>query len=177
VVLGFVYSLPLTLAIVNKMVLGFWPEWQLNLYWYMLIFGVLVFWVVFDRNTYCDRICPFGAAQECFGAIGWAKARKLKRWRLVLLWGQRILALGCVVIALLVYNPSSTSYEVFSAFFQLIGSDFTFGLLALMIVASFFIKRPWCNYLCPIRPVMDYLKLMRNWAGDVLNRSKTVKNR
>ena len=40
-VLGFVYNAPITLAYIVKLVLGYWPQWQTNLYWYFLIGGIL----------------------------------------------------------------------------------------------------------------------------------------
>jgi len=32
VVLGFVYNSPLTISYINKFLMGFWPQWQTNLY-------------------------------------------------------------------------------------------------------------------------------------------------
>ena len=46
---------------------------------------------------------------------------------------------------------------------MLIGSNFLFVLLGIVLVASLFIRRPWCSYLCPLRPVTDLIRLVRNW--------------
>ena len=28
--------------------------------------------------------------------------------------------------------------------------------------------RPWCNFLCPIRAVSDYIRMLRNWGKEIL---------
>lgn len=161
-VLGFVYGNPLTMIFVNKMLLGYWPQWQLELYWYILLVGVLFFIIVDNKNLYCERVCPFGAAQECLAVIGGGKVRVPETPRKIMRWVQRVLSLGVILAALLYGSPAGVSYEVFGAFFRLIGSTFLFALLGIVLVTALFIKRPWCNYLCPLRPVTDYFRLFRN---------------
>jgi len=36
IVLGFWYAIPLSLSKFNTFILGFWPDWHTNLYWYLL---------------------------------------------------------------------------------------------------------------------------------------------
>lgn len=170
-VLGFLYNRPLTLVFINKMLLGFWPQWQFFLYWYLLIAGILFVYTMDNKNPYCDWFCPFGAAQECLGIVGGAKVRIPEKPHTVLRWVQRVLALILILIALYSRNPSIFSYEVFGAFFHLIGTGFQFALLGIVLVAALFLRRPWCSYLCPLRPVTDYIRLTRKWAHDLLKRS------
>lgn len=175
-VLGFVYNRPLTLVFINKMLLGFWPGWRLNLYWYILLAGIVLIIAVGKKSPYCEWFCPFGSAQECLGIIGGAKRRIPERAHVLLRWFQRVLALSAIVLALLYRNPSVSSYEVFGAFFHLIGSSFNFALLGVVLIAALFLKRPWCSYLCPLRPVSDFIRLLRNWIQElwVKSRPKTV---
>ena len=86
VVLGFLYNSPVTLAYITKLLLGYWPQWQTNLYWYFLIGGILFVFTVDNKNPYCQWICPFGAAQECMGVIGGARSRGSRRFATVLRW-------------------------------------------------------------------------------------------
>lgn len=165
-ILGFLYTRPLTLSDINKFLLGFWPEWQTNLYWYLLIGGMLFVFTVDNKNPYCDWFCPFGAAQECMGVIGGAKARSAGRSKNLLLWIQRGLAWLAIVLALLFRNPGLTSYEVFGTLFDLTGSSWQFALLGIILVASLFIRRPWCNYLCPIHPVVALYRTFRKWIRE-----------
>ena len=162
-VLGFVYNMPLTIVWINRLLLGFWPTWQTHLYWFILIGGILFIYTIDNKNPYCEWLCPFGTTQECLGIIGGAKLHAPQRAHSLLRWGQRLLALSAIVVALVFRNPGISSYEVFGAFFRLIGSNFLFVLLGIVLVASLFIRRPWCSYLCPLRPVTDLIRLMRNW--------------
>ena len=165
VVLGFMLNAPLTLTNVNSLLIGYWPQWQSHLYWYLLIVGVLLVPLVTGRNPYCNAICPFGATQRCLGIIGDAKPRRLSsRWRARLRWTPRILAWAAILLALTYRHPALASYEVYGTFFDLVGSHLQFGLLAVVLVASLFVTRPWCNYLCPIRAVTDFLRLVRKWV-------------
>jgi hypothetical protein len=175
-VLGFVYNRPLTLVFINKMLLGFWPEWRLNLYWYILLAGIVLIIAVGKKSPYCEWFCPFGSAQECLGIIGGAKRRIPDRAHILLRWFQRVLALSAIALALLSRNPSISSYEVFGAFFHLIGSSFNFALLGVVLIATLFLKRPWCSYLCPLRPVSDFIRLISNWIREIWlkSRPKTV---
>ncbi len=163
--LGFLLNKPFTLVLINKALLGYWPKWQLDLYWYILLGGIVLITLIDNRNPYCDWFCPFGATQECLGVIGGAKNRVPVRIHSSLRWFQRLIALGAIILALIFRNPSVSSYEVFGAFFRLIGTNLLFILLAVVLIVSLFIRRPWCSYLCPLRPVTDFLKLLRNWRG------------
>jgi hypothetical protein len=162
VVVGWMLNAQLTLTNINSLLIGYWPPWQSHLYWYLLIAGVLIVPLTTGKNPYCRAICPFGAAQQCLALIGDAKPRLSPRRRRYLRWTPRILAWAAILLALTYRNPALANYEVYGTLFDLIGSHFQFGLLAVVLVASLFITRPWCNYLCPIRPVTDYLHLGRN---------------
>ena len=122
IVLGFIYTRPLTLSDISKFLLGFWPQWQTNLYWYLLIGGILFVFTVDNKNPYCEWFCPFGAAQECMGAIGGAKSRSTGSYKNILKWLQRGLAWLAILLALLFRNPGLTSYEIFGTLFDLKGS-------------------------------------------------------
>lgn len=161
VVLGFVYNSPLTLAYVTKLLLGYWPQWQTNLYWYFLVGGILFVFTVDNKNPYCEWCCPFGAAQECMGAIGGAKNNTLGRFQYPLIWAQRLLTLAAILLGVWFRNPGVAGYELFGTLFDLLGSSVQFAALGLVLVAALFIKRPWCNFLCPIRPVTDLIRMTR----------------
>ncbi|MFH2040332.1 MAG: FMN-binding protein [Chloroflexota bacterium] len=174
IVLGFIYTQPLTLSDINKFLLGFWPAWQTNLYWYLLIGGMLLVFTVDNKNPYCEWFCPFGAAQECMGVIGGAKPRTVGRNKNLMLCVQSCLAWLAIILALLFRNPGLTSFEVFGTLFDLTGSGWQFAILGIVLIASLFIRRPWCNYLCPIRPVTDIYRTFRKW---ILESWKTLKTK
>ena len=172
VVLGFWYNLPLTISKINTFLLGFWPQWQTNLYWYFLIGGLFLVLTVDNKNAYCAWFCPFGAAQECMGVIGGAKLTGPRQYRRFFVWLQRGLAWGAIVIALLFRNPGISSYEVFGTLFSFTGSTVLFALLGIMLIMSLFVKRPWCNFLCPLDPVYDIIRLVRGWVFELFQKTR-----
>ena len=160
VFVGFVYNHPLTVVDVNKLIMGYWPGVYNQLYWYLLIFGIILIFLVTGKNTYCRYICPFGTAQECVGWIG--KARSLKPGSLtrVFSWTRRIVVLLAIMLALVYRNPSMSSYEVYGTLFNLLGTNFEVFFLGFVLLSALFIKRPWCNYLCPIPVIERYARFI-----------------
>jgi NosR/NirI family transcriptional regulator, nitrous oxide reductase regulator len=168
-IIGFYLNRPLTSANITQLLLGFWPTWQTNLYWYILIGGILFVLVVDNKNSYCDWFCPFGAAQECMGLVGGAKVHSAGKYKDKLKWLQRGLAWLAIVLALLFRNPGISSYEVFGTLFDLTGSPSQFILLGIVLLVALFIKRPWCGYLCPLRPLEEFIRMMRRWIIGLWN--------
>ncbi|MFA9391149.1 MAG: 4Fe-4S binding protein [Prolixibacteraceae bacterium] len=160
-VVGFYYNQPFSLSMVNQLLLGYFPPLHSHLYWYLLLGGIFLVFTVDNKNAYCQWFCPFGAAQECMGLVGGAKNRSTGKFKNVLKWTLRMITLFAIVAALLLRNPGATSYEVFGTLFKLTGSNYQFAILGIVLVSSLFIKRPWCNYLCPIGPVADHFTHVR----------------
>lgn len=154
--IGFYYNQPFTLSMFNQLLLGYFPPLHSHLYWYLLLGGIFMVLTIENKNLYCSWFCPFGSAQECLGAVGGAKHRSLGKYKIFIKWTLRILVLLAIIVALLLRNPGVTSYEVFGTLFKLTGSNFQFAILGIVLVLSIFIKRPWCNYLCPVGPVTDH---------------------
>ena len=177
VVLGFIYNSPLTLAYINKLLLGYWPEWRTGLYWYILIGGILVVFTVDNKNPYCQWFCPFGSAQECMGAIGGAKVSSPGNHRGWMKWTLRVVVWFSILVALLTRSPGLTSYEIFGTLFSLLGNNIQFILLGIILIASLFIKRPWCTYLCPLGPVDEFIRMARKWGFEQWKRVKPKKEK
>jgi hypothetical protein len=167
VVLGFMYNSPVTLSYITRLLLGYWPPWQTNLYWYFLIGGMLFVFTVDNKNPYCEWFCPFGAAQECMGLIGGAKTRKPQRFMVLLNWLQRGLALAAILLGVFFRRPSLAGFELFGTLFALMGTSLQFAALALVLIASLYIKRPWCTYLCPIHPTVEVIRVFREWIWEI----------
>lgn len=166
--LGFVYNPPLSITRINSFLIGFWPEWKDEFHIYLLLFGTFLILITTGKNVYCTS-CPFGATQKLLGTLGKAKNAYAGN-RIVWKWIQRSLAWAAIILALLYRNPSSSGYEVYSALFQLTGSTWMFALLAVMIVISVFWYRPWCNHLCPMKPVFAFILLLSNKTKRLIRR-------
>ncbi|MCG8347581.1 MAG: 4Fe-4S binding protein [Chloroflexales bacterium] len=175
VTIGFMYNSSLTITAVNQLLLGFWPDWHTNLYWYILVGGAVAVFAITNKNPYCQWFCPFGAAQECLAVIGGAKVRTPRRYRWGLKWLQRGLAWLAIVLALLLRNPGVTSFEIFGTLFTFVGSPVQFALLGMILIGALYWKRPWCNYLCPIDPIMDFMRMFRTWGIELWQTHHTKK--
>ena len=121
------------------------------------------------KSFYCQYLCPFGAAQEFVGVIG-QKAKgnrqktssvKSKVFNFFVVFRKVILLVLLLIVALGVGLDLSV-VEPFPIFnYQSIG----FGVAifaAVNIVASVFIKKPWCNYLCPTGTLLESFRRLRN---------------
>ena len=161
IILGFTYNFHLTISRFNALFLGYWPDINQYLAWYLLVFGLIILTIIIGKNTYCHWFCPFGAIQEGIGMIGKAKNRIPYKYNRRLTWFPRLLAWLAIVLALIFKNPGIMSYEVFGKFFTLTGSDLLFVLMLITLGTSVFIKNAWCRYVCPVPPVVDYIIFWR----------------
>ena len=168
--LGFVYTVPLTITMIISLLSGYWPDWHNNLYWYLLIGGILFVTTVDAKNPYCSWFCPFGAFQECVAAVSKAKLYKPRDLSETFKWVQRGLALAAIILGLALRQPGVASYEPFATLFDLRGTAVQWIFLALILLASLVTYRPFCNFLCPIDPVVDFIAATRRWLKEGWNR-------
>ncbi len=165
--LGFYFSTPLSMQKINSFLIGYWPKWQNDMYWFLLIIGGYLIFLVTNKRIYCNWICPFGAAQDCMGLIS-GKPKALKgKFKLYSKWFQRGLAFVAIVLSLNSQNPGKINYELFVTFFNLTGTTLFFGLTGIFILFSMFIKRPYCNLLCPITSIDEFPLMLKNWIASL----------
>lgn len=167
IVLGFIYTAPLTIAQIISLLSGYWPDWHNNLYWYLLIGGIIFVTTVDAKNPYCNWFCPFGAFQECIAQITGAKLYRPRKLNTFFTWLQRGLAFVAVLLGLALRRPGVAGYEPFATLFDLRGTTFEVALLLIVIIASLMMYRPFCNYLCPLDPVYDFIAESRRWVREV----------
>ena len=119
------------------------------------------------KSFYCQYLCPFGAAQEFVGVLG--QKAKGKRQKLVVQQTlftkanifnffavlRKVILLSLLIIVALGVGLDLSVVEPFPIFnYQSIG--FGVAIFAgVILVASVFIKRPWCNYLCPTGTLLE----------------------
>ena len=166
VVLGFVYTAPFTVAQVISLLSGYWPDWHNNLYWYILIGGIIFVTTVDAKNPYCNWFCPFGAFQECLAQVTNAKLYRPRKWSVFFTWLQRGLAFTAVFLGLALRRPGVAGYEPFATLFDFRGNVIEIIFLVIVILASLLMYRPFCNYLCPLDPVYDFIAESRRWVRE-----------
>ena len=171
VMLGFWFSIPLSLGKINTFLLGYWPQWQTNLYWYMLTFSVFGLIVINRKKWYCNWFCPFLGVQESLALMGGGKVQiplRMQYWFSIF---QLTLTWLAIVLAFYFRTPSQLNFELFGTFFNLTGSVFLFVLLALFLLASLFIKRPYCKIMCPVNALNDLVLGMNRLFSQIVHRS------
>lgn len=169
VVVGFIYTMPITIGQLIAFLSGYWPDWHHNLYWYFLLGGILFITTVDAKNPYCSWFCPFGAYQETLAQVTQAPIYKPRKWREAFTWLQRGLAWLALVLGLALRNPGVAGFEPFATLFDLRGTVVQWVFLGVVTIASLIMYRPFCNYLCPIDPAVDFIGEMRRWVLEVWN--------
>jgi NosR/NirI family nitrous oxide reductase transcriptional regulator len=166
ILLGFVYTIPLTISQVTAFLSGYWPDWHNHLYWYLLIGGIIFVTTLEAKNPYCYWFCPFGAFQEVLARATNATVARPRQWKGFLVWLPRVLALTAIILGLLFREPGLVGYEPFATLFDLRGTTLEWILLILTILASLIVYRPFCNFICPIDPVVVFIGVVRNWIRE-----------
>ncbi len=121
------------------------------------------------RSAFCGWICPLGFLQDMVSNLSLFLQKRIPGFRrfiksvqkrgarlafldrylrslkyLILAWA----VIGAIYFGVMVFRE----YDPWSALINLADFSFTWGLVVLVIIliASFFIERPWCRYACPL---------------------------
>ena len=136
--------------------------------------------LVTKKAFYCQYLCPFGAAQEFAGLIkakdeslkakdkglkakdeslksSLIKANIYKVFSVI----RKVILLSLLIIFALGVGLDLSVVEPFPIFnYQSIG--FGVAIFATVIlILSIFIKKPWCNYLCPTGTLLESFRTLR----------------
>ena len=168
-------------------VLGFWTNSLLSLALFcnwiangvslalqlpiLIIAALAILLPLFTKKSfYCQYLCPFGAAQEFVGMLCSQKAKvesqKSSKIKSNIFKIFSILRKVILIVLLIIFAIGTgldlSVVEPFPIFnYQSIG----FGLAifaAVILIISIFIKRPWCNYLCPTGTLLEAFRRVRN---------------
>jgi polyferredoxin len=136
---------------------------------FILMWIVLVL-TVFLGPVFCGWVCPMGSIQEWFGKLG-KKIFKRRFNRLIPYKVDRILRyLRYLMLGWVVYMTAVTGTLVFSdidpyfALFNFWTSEVAIGgviILAVLLVLSLIVERPFCKYACPYGAVLGVFNLFR----------------
>lgn len=126
-----------------------------------IIIGLAIMSAIVFGPIICGFICPFGAIQDLLSRVGKmifkrkyntfvpnSLESKLKYLRYVVLVLTFALTATASVTLLEALNPYHAFLTVFNRKFTTLGI-IGFVMLAIVVITSLFIQRPWCKYLCP----------------------------
>ena len=129
--------------------------------------------LVTKKAFYCQYLCPFGAAQEFAGKINFKRSNACKDTSNVSTTSKtkaniykvfsvlrKVILLSLLVIFALGVGLDLSVVEPFPIFnYQSIG--FGVAIFATVIlILSIFIKKPWCNYLCPTGTLLESFRTL-----------------
>lgn len=127
----------------------------------IVMMAVAFIYPIFGRKQhYCNHICPLGAIQQLAGYCCPKKIRMpvktvkgLNTFR-ECLWAVLMCFLWMPILI------EWMDYELFAAFIVESASWIILACTGLVVVLSFFIPRPYCNYICPTGTLMKMQERM-----------------
>jgi len=134
----------------------------------LMILGFLL--ALLFGPVFCGWVCPFGSIQEWVGKIG-KKLFKRKYNQFIPYKVDVVLRYaGYLMLAWVLYMTATSAKLFFAdidpyfALFNLWTSEVAVGgvvILAVILIASLFVERPWCKYACPYGAVLGIFNLFR----------------
>ncbi|WP_455382486.1 4Fe-4S binding protein [Salinispira pacifica] len=131
-----------------------------------IVFGLaLLFGPVF-----CGWVCPFGTVQELIGKIGRRLFRKRFNRFIPAAVDKPLRYLRYAVLAWILYMTAVTGklvFEEYDPYYALLNfwtsevSIIGLVILAVVVVASLFVERPFCKYACPYGAVLGLTNFVR----------------
>jgi NAD-dependent dihydropyrimidine dehydrogenase PreA subunit len=138
------------LLIVNALIKGQGPgQWLMHL----LKLGVLLTLALLFGRYFCAYICPKGAIQELLFRPG-LRLTVPPRVDRALRAGKYLAAALLVTLPLIWGFRLFRQVGPFKVIFNLDGSPLLVAFLAVVLVASVFVSRPFCRYLCPVGGIL-----------------------
>ena len=149
------------------LIFGSWISGVANYTPFILLILSVGYILYYNRNIYCQSLCPFGAVQQCLAKVGNAKSSPIRHQFFI--WFPRVLLLTTLCMGAYFRSPAEFIYEPFGIAFGMIGGMYLFVLTVMILLTSLVVRRPWCQSLCPINAMTDFIVFNKNWAKQVRN--------
>ena len=160
--LGFYKSQLISIVNVFGLMGGSLPLFRYNLAWYLLA-GITVVSTVLWGRVYCGRICAFGAFTQLIDAVVPA------RWRVDVpraieqraAWIKYGILGGVIAYFLVTKDPLIYPYVEPFWMFGLYGRSAGLWIaLAVLLVATVFVRNLYCRFLCPLGAALGILSTL-----------------
>jgi NosR/NirI family nitrous oxide reductase transcriptional regulator len=150
--LGFMKSSLVSVSDVLRLTDMSVPEFKYSLSWYVFMLFVIVTTVLWGR-VYCGRVCAFGALTQLMDPVIPNKTRfeipvRIEKYANLIKYG----VLGVVLVYYLVTKDIAAPIRYAEPFwmFSLFGTTSMWLGLAVLLVATVFIRNLYCRFLCPV---------------------------
>jgi NosR/NirI family transcriptional regulator, nitrous oxide reductase regulator len=134
------------------------PVFKYNLAWYLLSFFVLASTALWGR-LYCGRICAFGALTQLMDTVvpRWLRVEvpvKLEQRANWIKYGLLV-----AVLAYFIATRDVSVYRYVEPFwmFGLFGTTAMWIGLAVLLVATVFVRNLYCRFLCPVGALLGVI--------------------
>ena len=147
-----------------------WPIVKYNLAWY-LFFGFTVVSTILWGRLYCGRICAYGALTQTLDAI------LPEKWRVDVprpiekraAWIKFGILGGVIAYYLVTHNLLIYQYTEPFWMFGLFGTTGMWVGLAVLLLATVFVRNLYCRFLCPVGAMLGILSNLtvfkiKRWA-------------
>ncbi|MGR5062511.1 4Fe-4S binding protein [Photobacterium sp. DNB22_13_2] len=155
------------------LIFGTWIGGVANYTPFILLVLSIGYILYYNRNVYCQSLCPFGAVQQCLAKVGKAKASPIRQTFFI--WFPRFLLLATLCLGAYFRNPAAFVYEPFGIAFGMIGGMYLFILTVMILLTSLIVRRPWCQSLCPINTLTDFVVFNKHWLKQMTKPKRAVK--
>ena len=115
--------------------------------------------MAFGKAYYCAWVCPMGAAQELFGTIN--KKHKVRLGTSLIQWLQLVrtaVLLGVLLAMGIGLSFGFQDFEAFTVFHPGSAPKAALAIGVVSLIASLWIARPWCRFLCPLGELLETVK-------------------
>ncbi len=156
--LGFAKSQLISIVNIYAFIEGNLPVWRYSFAWYFFIGFSLVSTVLWGR-LYCGRVCAFGALTQLMDAV------VPRQFRLdIPVWLERkasLLKYGILFFVLVYFSWTAdiSAYRYVEPFWMFTRQA-SFGMwtaLAVLLLATIFVRNLYCRFLCPVGAALGLL--------------------
>ena len=157
VLIGFYLNLSLSITNFGSFLQGYFPNVHDYFVWYILVVGVLAGALVFGKNIYCYRICPFYTVQWLANRISGINLSLETRAGEVAKYVAGVLLWLSLLAGFLTATPAAGSYEPFATLFSFEGEGIQWFILPAVFFSAFFVKEVFCRYYCPVGGFLKFV--------------------
>ncbi|MGC8721231.1 MAG: 4Fe-4S binding protein [Caldisericaceae bacterium] len=134
----------------------------------LVMLGIITVVTLFKGRIFCGWVCPHGALQEFLFQKNVAikiNPKLDKRLKYV----KYFVLIFVIAFALVTGTSILCKIEPFKGIYNLTATGIGLGLIIITLVASVFIYRPWCRYICPFGAYLGVV----SWIGGKLHLNRT----